>query len=63
MIKKYNKVINIEEEAEHFVTSINSYLGFMKNYNTYAIRRNIIKSIDEKWWKVLYVENDPFQME
>lgn len=29
----------------------------MKNCDSYAIRRNLIKEIDSKWWRVLYIED------
>lgn len=45
----------IEANACHFASSINSYLGFCKQYMTYHIRRNAIKRISKKWWKVFYV--------
>ncbi len=44
----------IRENAEHFVSSINSYLGFMKHYSTYKIRRKmIVENISDKWKKVI----------
>ena len=48
-----NEVSNLE--IERFVSSMNSYLGFMKNYATYNIRKKILK--DEhflKFYKVGY---------
>ena len=43
------------EQAEHFVSSINSYLGFMLHYSTYKIRRKMLwKNISERWWKLIY---------
>lgn len=56
-VKKYNKIINIEERAEAFATTLNSYLGLMKQYNSYAIRRNLLNAVDPKWWKALYIGN------
>ena len=44
----------IRENAEHFVSSINSYLGFMKHYSTYKIRcKMIVENISDKWKKVI----------
>ena len=54
-VKKYNKIIDIKEQAEAFATVLNSYLGFMKHYDSYSIRRNLINAIDPRWWKVLYI--------
>lgn len=45
----------IECNATRFASSINSYLGFCKQYMTYHIRRKAIRRIDQKWWKVFYV--------
>ena len=56
-VKKFNKIADIEDNAEAFATSLNSYLGFMKHYNSYAIRRNLLESVDPRWWKVLYIGN------
>ena len=54
-IRRLNKIEDIEANAEKFASVINSYLGFMKHYKTYAIRRNLINAIDQKWFKVIYV--------
>ena len=32
---------------EHFISSVNSYLGFMRYYNTYRLRNHILDKIDE----------------
>ena len=34
---------------------MNSYLGLMKHYDSYAIRRNLLNAVDPRWWKVLYI--------
>lgn len=57
-IRNLNKIENIEVNVEKFASIINSYLGFMKHYKTYAIRRNLIEAIDPKWFKVIYVGKD-----
>lgn len=58
-IHRFNRLAECEEyikaNACHFAASINSYLGFCKQYMTYHIRRNAIKRIDKRWWKVFYV--------
>ena len=47
-INKESKIFKKEtvskNELEHFVSSINSYLGFMKNYTTFNIRKKMLKS-------------------
>ena len=35
--------------VEHFMSSINSYLGFMRHYNTYRLRNHILDKIDETY--------------
>lgn len=40
---------------EKYVTSINSYLGLMQHTNSYAIRRRILKKLDKKFYKYVYI--------
>lgn len=54
-IKIFNRMGCVEENAEKFASSINSYLGLMKSYDSYAIRRNLLSAVDDSWWKVLYI--------
>lgn len=54
-ISQMNKVDNKQEYAERFVSRVNSYLGFMRHYNTYAIRRDIMRLVDKTWWKYCYI--------
>ena len=42
--KIFKKEAISKNELEHFVSSINSYLGFMKNYATFNIRKKMLKS-------------------
>lgn len=44
-----------EDNAEHFACCLNSYLGLMKHYSTYGLRRRAMRHINSKWWKVAYV--------
>lgn len=47
------------DKAEHFVSSINSYLGFMLHYSTYKIRHKMIwNNISDKWWPLIYTYGD-----
>jgi hypothetical protein len=61
-VKKLNTIEDVEANAEKFTAIINSYLGFMKHYKTYAIRRNLIDAIDQKWFKVMYVGKNHFKV-
>ena len=46
---------NYAEHAEHFVASINSYLGFMIHYSSYKIRYKMIWGmVAPEWWKLVY---------
>ena len=60
-VRFFNKLLEwepeyIEENAEYLVSCMNSYLGFLRKYESYAIRRKIISMLDERWWKVIYIE-------
>jgi len=43
-------------DREKFLSSMNSYLGIMKHYRTYRLRRDIIiKNLSGWWWKSAYL--------
>lgn len=56
-IKKFEKIKYPKSNVEKIMYTVNSYLGFLKHHNTYAIRRNIVNSIGKKWWKYILVKN------
>ena len=37
--------------VEHFISQLNSSLGFMRHCNAYGIRRNIARAVDLGWYK------------
>ncbi len=41
----------VKDNAEHFVSSVNSYLGFMKHYKTYNIRKKILTEVVSPLWQ------------
>lgn len=44
-----------KEEQAAFLCSMNSYLGIMKHYNTYGLRRKmLIKHVSVWWWNLMY---------
>jgi len=44
------------EEQESFLSSLNSYLGIMKNYRSYNLRKKILfKYISAWWWNYVYL--------
>jgi hypothetical protein len=45
-----------KEEMETFLSSMNSYLGIMKHYKTYKIRKKmILKYLSAWWWNSMYL--------
>ena len=60
-IMKQNDVVDnggpIKEEKDAFLCSMNSYLGIMRQYKSYSIRRNmIIKYLSYWWWNYVYLD-------
>ena len=56
-VRAFNRLAEREDyKAEHhvlhFVSSMNSYLGFFKHHKTYDIRHGLVKSISPQWWRV-----------
>jgi hypothetical protein len=53
-IEKQNSVVKerkpTKEEQKQFISSLNSYLGIMKHYKTYNIRKKYIKQNLSAWW-------------
>ncbi len=43
------------DNIEVFVSSMNSYLGMMRYFSTYHIRRRVMENISPIWWKWIYV--------
>ena len=44
------------EEQKRFQSSMNSYLGIMKHYSTYKLRKKMLwKHLSPYWWKVVYL--------
>ena len=47
-----------KEEQASFLCSMNSYLGIMKHYNTYQLRRRMLrKHLSIWWWNLMYLSN------
>lgn len=47
-----------EINPEHVRQSLNSYLGFLKHYSTYAIKFKICSSINNKWENILKIDKN-----
>ncbi len=45
-----------KEEQAAFLCSVNSYLGLMKHYNTYRLRRRMLRThLSIWWWNLMYL--------
>ncbi len=60
-LEKHNKIIHnhkpTDEEKNRFISSMNSYLGIMKHYKTYKMRKQMIKNrLSTWWWNSVFVE-------
>jgi len=53
-IKRQNEIVKYheptKEERENFLSSLNSYLGIMKHYSTYELRKEMIFKLLSCWW-------------
>lgn len=59
-VRKYNGLAETnpdytKENAEHFVSSLNSYFGLLGHYKSYAIRRKVANMISSKWFEVMFI--------
>jgi len=66
-IQKHNKIVVIakpsKKEISYFLSSMNSYLGLLKHYKTYRLRKRMLfKNIHFWWWNHvnISVEMDKF---
>jgi hypothetical protein len=47
-----------KKEQDAFLSSMNSYLGIMKHYKTYKLRKKMIyKNLSAWWWNYVYLTN------
>lgn len=54
---KKNISVLCEEDLPLFVGRINSYLGFLRHYNSYGIRRKVLRKVNKGWWKYIYISD------
>ena len=59
-IEKQNQIARnhkpTKEEQQAFQSSMNSYLGIMKHYKTYKLRKHMIfKNLSAWWWNYVYL--------
>lgn len=57
VVRRLNRAKTIEEIAKN-VSSINAYLGILRHYNEYKIRRRIIGQISPAIMKYLHIKGD-----
>lgn len=43
----------VEANAERMASMMNSYLGHLRHFAAYNVRRRLLSSVDEAWWQVL----------
>lgn len=55
-IYRLNHFSNTDKKLLKNIQSINSYLGAMRHYNTYAIRRRLVGMISKNIWQYIYVK-------
>ena len=60
IIQQQNMIIDKDKSdrrlQEKFQSSMNSYLGILKHYNTYKLRKKMLsKNLSSKWWKYTYL--------
>ena len=56
--KVYRKNVNLKQsvELEHYVCACNSYMGFLKYNQSYALKRRLFGDL-KYFWKVAYISN------
>jgi hypothetical protein len=54
-ITALNNTKNLDEMT-HRIQSVNSYLGFLRQYNEYAVRRKLLLRLDKKLFKYIYIK-------
>lgn len=42
--------------GEEFVSTVNSYLGMMRHFASYNLRRKVMMRVSKEWWRVVYFE-------
>lgn len=40
--------------GEEFVSTVNSYLGMMRHFASYNLRRKVMMRVGKEWWQVVY---------
>ncbi len=58
-IQKQNAIVRSckpdKAQQAHFLSSMNSYLGIMKHYKTYRLRKKMMTRLSAWWWNYAYI--------
>jgi hypothetical protein len=55
-IYRLNNYSTSDEKLLHNIQSVNSYLGVMRHYDTYDIRKRLIEMIKPELWEKIYIK-------
>lgn len=58
-IERFNRAAEkddafVRNNAEAFVATINSYLGMMRHFSSYNLRKSVMAKIALQWWQAVY---------
>lgn len=42
--------------GKEFVSTVNSYLGMVRHFASYGLRRKVMMRVGKEWWRVAYFE-------
>ena len=62
-IEKHNKIVRVHKPCKlkqaAFLSSMNSYLGIMKHYKTYNLRKDMLyKNLSAWWWNYVFLSEN-----
>ena len=57
VVDEINAITDKEKEAEVVSQRLNSYLGYLGQFMTYAIRRRLVAKISYDWYHYFYITN------
>lgn len=56
--KKLHQIFPAQENIKTYISSVNSYLGLIKHYSSYNIRKELLSSLPEGWEMYIKPSND-----
>ena len=56
-IHRFNEIEDKENHIQDFISSMNSYFGYFRQFKAYAIRRKYTKLISPEWFKYVYIRD------